>query len=126
MKASAGILHSKRTFARLGDRPVAFVFLANEHPGIPDIEILDKLLDRRTVLLTKDRALHNLAIGRGFRSFVDTSESGLTERPLPYVAVRDRHLPVARGAPRESYHHQPSLKPAPSTGVCSTSCLRAN
>jgi hypothetical protein len=96
--------------ARLGDRPVAFVFLANEHPGIPDIEILDKLLDRRTVLLTKDRALHNLAIGRGFRSFVDTSESSLTERPLPNVAVRDRHLPVARGALRESYHHQPSLE----------------
>ena len=24
--------------------------------------------------------------------------------------MRDRHLPVARGAPRESYHHQPSLE----------------
>ena len=29
-----------------------FVFLAVEHPGIPDAEILDKLLDAGSVLLT--------------------------------------------------------------------------
>jgi hypothetical protein len=46
---------------RLGERTVKFVFLATEHPGIPDIEILDKLLDVRTALLTQDRVLHNLA-----------------------------------------------------------------
>jgi hypothetical protein len=49
---------------RLGDQPIKFVYLATEHPGIPDIEILDKLLDVRSVLLTRDRVLHNLAIGR--------------------------------------------------------------
>ena len=53
-------------------RPVKFVLLATEHPGIPDIEILDKLLDGRSALLTQDRVLHNLAIGRGFQSFVHT------------------------------------------------------
>ena len=57
---------------RLGGRQVVFVFLASEHPGIPDIEILDKLLDRRSVLLTQDRVLHNLAIGRGFQSTIKT------------------------------------------------------
>ena len=31
----------------------------------------------RSALLTQDRVLHNLAIGRGFQSFVHTSESGL-------------------------------------------------
>jgi hypothetical protein len=40
------------------------VFLAVEHPGIPDAEILDKLLDPHSVLLTGDRVLHNLALGR--------------------------------------------------------------
>ena len=30
---------------RLGGRQVVFLFLASEPPGIPDIEILDKLLD---------------------------------------------------------------------------------
>ena len=50
--------------SRLGNRPIKFIFLATEHPGIPDVEILDKLLDARTALLTQDRVLHNLAIGR--------------------------------------------------------------
>ena len=89
-----------------GEQPVKFVFLATEHPGIPDIEILDKLLDVRSALLTQDRGLHNLAIGRGFRSFVHTPESGLTDRRLVHVSAPDKHLPVASGALRDSYQHQ--------------------
>jgi hypothetical protein len=91
---------------RLGERQVVFVFLAREHPGIPDIEILDKLLDKRSVLLTHDRVLHNLAIGRGFRSMIKTPESGFTDRRLAHVAAPDRHFPVIRGALRDSYRHQ--------------------
>src|SRR5258707_1186345 len=89
---------------RLGEQPVKFV--ATEHPGIPDIEILDKLLDVRSAPLTQDRGLHNLAIGRGFRSFVHTPESGLTDRRLVHVLAPDKHLPVASGALRDSYQHQ--------------------
>jgi hypothetical protein len=85
--------------SRLGDRPIKFVFLATEHPGIPDTEILGKLLDARTALLTQDRVLHNFAIGRGFRSFVHTSESGLTDRRLAHVSALDKYLPISRGAP---------------------------
>jgi len=73
---------------RLGDRKVVFVFLASEHPGIPDIEILDKLLDGRSVLLTQDRVLHNLAIGRGFQSMTTIPDSGLTDRRLAHVPCR--------------------------------------
>ena len=91
---------------RLGDRPIEFVFLATEHPGIPDIEILDKLLDVRSALLTQDRVLHNLAIGRGFRSFVHTPESGLTDRRLAHVSTPDKCLPVSSGALRGRYEHQ--------------------
>src|SRR6516225_1334241 len=91
---------------RLGDQAITFVFLATEHPGIPDIEILDKLLDAHTALLTQDRVLHNLAIGRGFRSFVHTSESGLIDRRLAHVSAVDKYLPVSSGAPRSSYAHQ--------------------
>ena len=72
---------------RLGEQTVKFVFLATEHPGIPDIEILDKLLDVRSALLTQDRVLHNLVIGRGFQSFVHTPESGLTDRRLVHVSA---------------------------------------
>jgi len=93
----SGIPTRGPTPAALGERPVTFVFLATEHPGIPDIEILDKLLDLRSALLTRDRVLHNLAIGRGFRSFVHTPESGLTDRRLAHVSVRDKQLHVASG-----------------------------
>jgi hypothetical protein len=91
--------------SHLGARPIKFVFLATEHPGIPDIEILDKLLDGCSALLTQDRALHNLAISRGFRSFVHTAESVLTDRPLAHVSVPDKCLPVSSGTLR-SYEHQ--------------------
>jgi hypothetical protein len=104
---------------RLGERQVVFVFLASEHPGIPDIEILDKLLDGRSVLLTQDRVLHNLAIGRGFRSMIKTSESGLTDRRLAHVAALDRHLPVVRGALRDSYAHQANPEAQAITGCVS-------
>ncbi|HMA70267.1 MAG TPA: hypothetical protein VKP67_02065 [Xanthobacteraceae bacterium] len=93
---------------RLGDRPIKLVFVAIEHPGIPDIEILDKLLDTRSALLTTDRVLHNLAIGRGFRSFVHTPKAGLTDRRLAHVSAPDKRLPLATGALRGSYRHQPA------------------
>ena len=102
--------------SRLGERPVAFLFLASEHPGIPDIEILDKLLDARSALLTQDRVLHNLAIGRGFRSFIHTPKSGLTDRRLAHVAAPDRHLPVAGGAVRSSYLPQSDAEARAITG----------
>jgi hypothetical protein len=104
---------------RLGERQVVFVFLASEHPGIPDIEILDKLLDGRSVLLTQDRVLHNLAIGRGFRSMIKTSESGLTDSRLAHVAAPDRHLPVVRGTLRDSYAHQADPEARAITGCVS-------
>jgi hypothetical protein len=104
---------------RLGGRQVVFVFLARDHPGIPDIEILDKLLDGRAVLLTQDRVLHNLAIGRGFRSMIKTAESGFTDRRLAHVAAPDRHFPVVGGALRDSYAHQADPEAqAIRAGVC--------
>ena len=106
---------------RLGERPVKFVFLATEHPGIPDIEILDKLLDVRSALLTQDRVLHNLALGRGFYS----PKSGLTDRRLVHVSASDKHLPVASGALRDSYRHQ-SNREARAITECLYSFLSAH
>jgi len=65
-------------------------------------------MDARSALLTQDRVLHNLAIRRGFRSFVQTPESGLTDRRLAHVSAPDKNLPVASGAVRDSYLHQSS------------------
>src|SRR5438067_8558051 len=88
---------------RLRQGPVELLFLATEHPGIPDIEILDKVLNDRSVLLTQDCVLHNLAIGRGFRSFVHTPESGLTDRRLAHVCIPDKALPVSGAPLRDNY-----------------------
>jgi hypothetical protein len=88
---------------RLGGRTVEFVLVAARHPGIPDVEILDKLLDARSALLTGDRVLHNLTIGRGFQSFFHSPETGLTGRRLAHVDVPDKCLPASNGPLRDSY-----------------------
>lgn len=85
---------------RLCGHPVERVFLAARHPGIPDVEILDKLLDGRTALLTHDRALHNLTIDRGFRSFVQSPDGSLPvasymKSPLATKAFRRREAVCA-------------------------------
>src|SRR6516225_10085949 len=97
-----------------------FVFLAVEHPGIPDAEILDKLLDAGSVLLTGDRVLHNLALGRGFRSFVHTPETGLTDRRLAGIPARDRLLPVSGQALQDSWLRQPDPAARAITGSALT------
>jgi hypothetical protein len=114
---------------RLGERPVKFVFLATEHPGIPDIEILDKLLDVRSALLTQDRVLHNLAIGRGFQSFVHTPESGLTDRPTVVLCMYQHRTDTFRSpvAPRwtaTGINHPPKREPL--RDVCPASYPRIN
>ena len=85
---------------RLGNRPVDIVALASDRPGTPDVVILDHMLGPSTLLVTRDRVLHNLALGRGFRSLVHTPETGWTDRVLPHVAVRDRPLPVPDPPPK--------------------------
>ena len=92
---------------RLGGPGIEVVLLTMRHPGIPDIEILDKLLDDRTALLTRDRVLHNLAISREFRSFFQLAEGGLTNRTLPGVDTTDRRQPAASGGLQDTYRPKP-------------------
>ena len=101
---------------RLGGCLVEHVFLTARHPGIPDIEILDKLLDGRTALLTRDRMLHNLAIGRGFRSFVQTPDGGLTHLKLPGIACADKRPPISSDGLRNNYLPEPDAGARAITG----------
>lgn len=79
---------------RLGGRTVDIIALSAEHPGMPDVLILEKMLNAHTLLVTQDCVLHNLAIGRGFHSLMRTPENGWSDRRLHHVTVRDKHLPV--------------------------------
>ncbi|MFQ5639609.1 MAG: hypothetical protein ACE5IR_16615 [bacterium] len=69
----------------LGDKPAEYLFLEKAHKGIPDVEILDKLLTKSTILLTLDRVLHNRACNRGMRSFTLNSQGQLQKRRLPNI-----------------------------------------
>ena len=71
----------------LGDQPWDYVFLGEAHPGIPDVEILDKLLQPSTVLLTGDCVLHERAIQQGIRSYTLDQQGQLTRQRQPGVTV---------------------------------------
>jgi len=58
-----------------------YVFLSEAHVGIPDVEILDKLLGPGAVLLTNDCVLHMRAIKQGRRSYALNKHGQLTKSP---------------------------------------------
>ena len=76
--------------AWLGNRAAEFLFLAETHRGIPDVEILDKLLGPGVVLLTNDCVLHNRACASKRRSFTLNEQQQLTRRPLKNVRTSRR------------------------------------
>ncbi len=71
----------------LGARTAEYVFLEQAHKGIPDVEILDKLLVPGVILLTVDRALHNRACAHGALSFTLNAQGQLQKQPLRDVAL---------------------------------------
>jgi len=71
----------------LGGQPWDYVFLNQAHPGIPDVEVLDKLLPRGTVLLTGDCVLHERAIQQGICSYTLDQQGQLTRQKNPKVTV---------------------------------------
>ncbi len=91
----------------LGQRPAEYLFLAKAHPGIPDVEILDKLLGPETILLTSDRVLHMHALERGFRSYAPNEHGQLTRRPLRGVRLTKRASSV-HGELQDDYHYRPA------------------
>lgn len=90
----------------LGDQPWNYVFLAEAHPGIPDVEILDKLLQPGTVLLTGDCVLHERAIQQGIRSYTLNQEGQLTRRQLPTVMVSESLAQSVHADLQDDYRHQ--------------------
>src|SRR6266567_9255793 len=57
-----------------------FCLLSKAHRGIPDSDILRRLLGHGTVLLTQDRVLHNQACKLGLTSFTLDSQGELMQK----------------------------------------------
>lgn len=94
----------------MGGRECRFVFLKEAHRGIPDVEILDKLLHLDTILLTGDRVLHMRAIERGFRSYTLNEHGHLTRRRLRGIHPLKPMPQSTEKALRNDYYHQPQNK----------------
>jgi len=96
-----------REFQRaLGNQSWDYVFLGEAHPGIPDVEILDKLLKPGMLLLTNDCVLHERAIRQGIRSYTLDRNGNLTRKRQPGVAV-SKPLPRSVFTDlQDDYRHQ--------------------
>jgi hypothetical protein len=94
--------------AWLDGRPAKFLYLAEEYPGIPDVEILDKLLGSGVVLITNDCVLHNRVCASHRRSFTLNEQGQLTRRRLKGVMESKR-----RTAPSVSKHLEDSYLSPP-------------
>ena len=55
--------------ANKGDKYIDPLFIAKEHQGMPDGQILHHLLNRKTIFLTTDRPLHNKVLSQGLKSY---------------------------------------------------------
>lgn len=93
----------QRQFA---NRIFDYLFLRDQHIGIPDVEILEKLLRPESILLTDDCVLHMHALKRGFQSFTMDSQGKLTNGRLKGVRIEE--LPASAYKELLSdYRHQP-------------------
>ncbi|MGK0185822.1 MAG: hypothetical protein ACI9R3_001605 [Verrucomicrobiales bacterium] len=64
-------------------------FIKETHPGVQDIEIIQRLLDDRSCLISADRALHNAALNLGrFSFYLDREAETVTAKPLDGIKPR--------------------------------------
>ena len=94
----------------LGAQPWEYVFLSEAHPGIPDVEILDKLLRPSTVLLTGDCVLHERAIQHGIRSYTLDQQGQLTRKRQPGVTVSRSLAQSVHTDLQDDYRHKVDQK----------------
>ncbi|MBM4093751.1 MAG: hypothetical protein FJ276_30740, partial [Planctomycetes bacterium] len=71
-----------------GEGEYEYLFLSESHRGIPDVEILDKLLQPGVILLTGDCVLHMWALEAGCRSYTFNEQGQLTRGRLPQAQTK--------------------------------------
>ncbi len=63
------------------------LMIAQEHPGMPDGNILHHFLSHTTVFVTSDRPLHNKVLSKGLRSYY-INEKIITGKPLQGIRIK--------------------------------------
>ncbi len=66
--------------ANKGYKNLDSLFIAKEHRGMPDSQILHHLLNNETIFLTTDRPFHNTVISQGLRSYYINKNSLTSQR----------------------------------------------
>ena len=84
---------------------VELVRLAESHRGIPDVELLRRLLGPDTVLLTTDRVLHNQVCDLGFCSYTLDQQGNLRRKKLPRIRAPKPVASASRGELKLDYVH---------------------
>jgi hypothetical protein len=97
---------TKRYFS---EHSAALCFIAQDHPGIPDVEILDKLLDKNTILITHDCVLHNRACSLGYTSLTLSTRGKITHSPLPGVKLPAKQPPSVLKELQHDYVYDPPI-----------------
>jgi len=84
---------------------VEFVRLAERHRGIPDVELLRRLLGPGTILLTNDRVLHNQACDFGLRSYTLDEKGNWRRKKVVGIRTPNPITTVSRGELKPDYVH---------------------
>ena len=78
---------------------------AESHRGIPDVELLRRLLGPDTVLLTTDRVLHNQVCDLGFCSYTLDQQGNLRRKKLRGIRAPKPVASASRGELKLDYVH---------------------
>jgi hypothetical protein len=87
---------------RIGHRPAEIVVVADKYASLPDLIIIERLMDARSMLMTQDRPLHNLAIDRGFASLLRTPEGGWRRDRVGPMTMRSSFPACAPSSPEDN------------------------
>ncbi len=65
------------------------LYIRDSYPGIPDIKIINNLLNKTTYFLTGDRVAHNTLIKKGLRSYY-FFEGKINDKLLPNIKLTEK------------------------------------
>ena len=85
------------------------LYIRQEHPGMPDGQILHHLLNNTTIFVTTDRPFHNKVLSKGLRSYY-IEEKKITGKPLPGIRIGPDVVLTKTDHVIKNSYHQPKTE----------------